>query len=142
MLLVWTPTSKSSKDTLVRILYTGACPQTLVFEALGRVRHLEFLHESPQQQNQASRASTVRTTSSVNSSTSMKNPSAKPKPTFSASSGETVKVISRTVTPKPKTSSNTALKSDKSRSSQSVTKADKKVMLEYLYFILITIVFV
>jgi len=31
-------------------LYTGACPQTLVFEALGRARHLEFLHESQQNQ--------------------------------------------------------------------------------------------
>ncbi|CAF0777232.1 unnamed protein product [Didymodactylos carnosus] len=43
-LLVWSP-SKSSKQDYVRILYTGASPQTVVFEALQKVKYFEFLHE-------------------------------------------------------------------------------------------------
>ncbi|CAF3328543.1 unnamed protein product [Rotaria sp. Silwood2] len=122
-LLVWTPTSKSTKDSLVRILYTGACPQTLVFEALARVRHLDLLHES-QQQHQTSRAGSAKTTSSTNSSINIKNLSSKPKPT---SSGETTKVLPRTVTSKSKPLSNTTLKSDnKLRSAPTTTKTDKK----------------
>ncbi|CAF3466823.1 unnamed protein product [Rotaria socialis] len=101
-LLVWTPTAKSSKDSLVRILYTGACPQTLVFEALARARHLEFLHES-QQQLQTSRASTPKTTSSTASSINVKYSISKLKSTSStSSSSEKIKVLPRTVTSQSK----------------------------------------
>ncbi|CAF3782004.1 unnamed protein product [Rotaria sp. Silwood1] len=125
-LLVWTPTSKSSKDSLVRILYTGACPQTLVFEALARVRHLDLLHES--QQHQTIRASSMKTTiSSTNSNINIKNPSSKSKP---ISSAETTKVISRTITSKSKPLSTTTIKSDnKSRSAPTTTKTDKKTSI-------------
>lgn len=80
-LLVWTPTSKSSKESLVRILYTGACPQTLVFEALNRGRNLDFLHESQRQQpqQQTTRTSNIKTPFSPNTSASIKQPLQKPK---------------------------------------------------------------
>lgn len=77
-----------SKESLVRILYTGACPQTLVFEALGRVRHLEFLHES----QSTNRSTTVN----------VKQPAAKTKPTSSTSNGEITKLTTRTANPKTK----------------------------------------
>jgi hypothetical protein len=122
-LLVWTPSSKSNKDSLVRILYTGACPQTVVFEALGRVRHLEFLHE-PQQQ-QTIRTSNPKTASSTNISTGVKNPPQKPKVSPSVPNGETSskalnttrKVSPRPVVSKPKVAqTTTVIKQDKPRS--------------------------
>ncbi|CAF3956830.1 unnamed protein product [Rotaria sordida] len=124
-LLVWTPTSKSNKDSLVRILYTGACPQTLVFEALTRVRHSDILHESQQQQqHQTSRAGSAKTTSSTSSSINIKNLSSKSKPT---SSGEITKVLPRTVTSKSKPLSTINIKSD--NNSRSTTKLDKKTSI-------------
>jgi len=93
-LLVWTPTSKSSKDSLVRILYTGACPQTLVFEALDRVRHLEFLHES----QLTTRTSYIKTTPSANVNVGVKHPPQKPK----VSPPLTNRVISSTIQNKTK----------------------------------------
>ncbi|CAM4758348.1 unnamed protein product [Rotaria magnacalcarata] len=130
-LLVWTPTSKSSKDSLVRILYTDACPQTLVFEALARARHLEFLHET-QQQLQTSRASTPKTTSSTTSSISVKYPTSKLKSISSASSSEKIKVLPRTVISQSKPLVATTLKSDKSRlapTTAATTKIDKKTSI-------------
>ncbi|CAF1454047.1 unnamed protein product [Adineta steineri] len=119
-LLVWTPTSKSTKDNLVRILYTGACPQTLVFEALARGRHLEFLHESQQPQSTI-RAGSVKPTSSNNLNANTKHPLQKPRPSSSASNGEPTKSLSRPVTSKPKPSSVTTIKSDKPRSAPAAT---------------------
>ncbi|CAF0750388.1 unnamed protein product [Adineta ricciae] len=78
LLLVWTPTAKSNKDSLVRILITGACPQTLVFEALDRVRHLDFLHASQQQQPRRS-ISHSKLISSTHVSSGIKHPLQKPR---------------------------------------------------------------
>ena len=51
-------------------MYTGACPQTLVFEALNRVRHLEFLHNFQQQKI---RTSNTKLTSSHDAGTRIKH---------------------------------------------------------------------
>ncbi|UJR13645.1 hypothetical protein I4U23_000657 [Adineta vaga] len=115
-LLVWTPTSKSSKDTLVRILYTGVCPQTLVFEALARGRHLEFLHES-----QITRASSAKTTISTNNSANMKHSTQKPKPSPLVSNGESAKNLPRPSSTRPKPAATTLVKSDKPRSAPTTT---------------------
>ncbi|CAF1554497.1 unnamed protein product [Adineta ricciae] len=121
-LLVWTPTSKSSKDTLVRILYTGVCPQTLVFEALARGRHLEFLHES-----QITRISgNAKPTGSTNTSASSKHVIQKPKPTSVVPNGEPAKNPLRPATTKPKPTTAAAGKLDKPRSAPTTTTTGRK----------------
>jgi hypothetical protein len=123
-LLVWTPTAQSNKDSLVRILYTGACPQTLVFEALSRVRHLEFLHESQKQLQQTSRTADIKTRSSANINVRVKQPPQKPKVSppitnrvaSSTVQNKTAKVPPRPIIPKPKILQTTTIKLEKSRS--------------------------
>ncbi len=120
-LLVWTPSSKSNKDNLVRILYTGACPQTLVFEALERVRHLEFLHAS--QSQQTVRASNIKPTSSTKTNLGVKPPPLKPivsppitnRIVSSTVQNKTPKVPPRPINPKPKVTQITKIKSEKPR---------------------------
>ncbi|CAM4891389.1 unnamed protein product [Rotaria socialis] len=123
LLLVWTPSSKSGKDTLVRILYTGACPQTLVFEALNRVRHLEILHVSEQQQK--SQKSNTKITSPVDKNNAdVKISPQKPKtshPVTNRVVPSTVKsrvpnVLPQSTNSKPKVSQTNVIKSEKSRS--------------------------
>ncbi|CAF1224769.1 unnamed protein product [Rotaria magnacalcarata] len=123
LLLVWTPSSKSGKDTLVRILYTGACPQTLVFEALNRVRHLEILHVSEQQQK--SHKSNTKITSSVDkNNVDVKSSPQKPKTSHpvtnrvvpSTVQSRVPKVLPQSTNSKPKVSQTKVIKSEKSRS--------------------------
>ena len=111
-LLVWTPTGKSSKDTLVRILYTGACPQTLVFEALTRARHLDVLHEVPQQAT-ARVSSTTKTSTSAHNLSKINSTVQKVKP---SSAGATIQSNTKANDLKSKpTSANQSIKSDKVR---------------------------
>ncbi|CAF3340728.1 unnamed protein product [Rotaria sp. Silwood1] len=126
LLLVWTPSSLSSKNNSVRILYTGACPQTLVFEALNKVRHLEFLHEPQQQrqQQQKTHTSNIKTTLSTNMNTGVKHSSHKPKisppvtdrVTSSTVQSKTPKVSPRPISSKPKVSQSRTIKTEKPRS--------------------------
>ncbi|CAF0751034.1 unnamed protein product [Rotaria sordida] len=124
LLLVWTPSSISSKDSLVRILYTGACPQTLVFEALNKVRHLEFLHEPQQQQQQKTHISNINTTMSTNTNIGVKQSTDKPKisssvtdrVTSSTVQSKTPKVLPRSIPSKPKVSQSKIIKSEKPQS--------------------------
>ncbi|CAF3324183.1 unnamed protein product [Rotaria sp. Silwood1] len=127
LLLVWTPSSLSSKNNSVRILYTGACPQTLVFEALNKVRHLEFLHEPQQQQRQQQQrthTSNIKTTLSTNTNTGVKHSSHKPKisppvtdrVTSSTVQSKTPKVSPRPISSKPKVSQSRTIKTEKPRS--------------------------
>ncbi|CAF0725790.1 unnamed protein product [Adineta steineri] len=128
-LLVWTPTSKSSKDTIVRILYTGACPQTLVFEALNRVRHLEFLHDF-QPQRQTVRTNNIKTASTLHLNTGIKHSPPKSKispPVVSrvaspAIQNKTTKDSPRPPVSKPKVSQTTTVKTEKPRSVSSTKK--------------------
>ncbi|CAF2710465.1 unnamed protein product [Rotaria sp. Silwood2] len=123
LLLVWTPSSISSKDSSVRILYTGACPQTLVFEALNRARHLEFLLEPQQQQQQKARTNNIKTTMSTNTNTDVKQSSHKPKVSppvtdrvaLSTVQSKTPKVLPRSIPSKPKVSQTKVIKSEKPR---------------------------
>lgn len=126
-LLVWTPTSKSSKEPLVRILYTGACPQTLVFEALARGRHLEFLHECPQQPPTI-RAGSARPSSSGHATAAVKPPVQKPKPTVPLANGEPAKNPPRPSVSKPKTSTAVPVKPR----SAPTTTAKKVMQVDFL----------
>jgi hypothetical protein len=131
-LLVWTPSSKSSKDSLVRILYTGACPQTLVFEALGKVRHLEFLHEFQQPQQQTNPVVNHKTASPAKTTASVKQPPQKPKvsppitknrvPSTPTVQNKTPKVVPKSVPSKPKVPQTTSTKSEKPRPAPTAKK--------------------
>lgn len=130
-LLVWTPSSKSKKNQLVRILYTGVCPQTLIFEALARVQHLPFLHDF-QHQTQTMRPKTTETISKAKVNTRTKQPPPqKPKvsPPMtnrtppSTIQNKTYKILPRPVDPKPKVPPISKNKPDKARP----TSVPKKV---------------
>lgn len=136
MLLVWTPTAKSSKDTIVRVLYTGACPQTVVFEALSRVRHLEFLNAF--EQSPKARTSTIKTPSSTIKNVATKSVPNKPKPPVtnrispSAVQSNTSKIISQpTNASKPKVSQPKVIKAEKPRS---VPMTKKVINPNYISF--------
>ncbi|CAF4635849.1 unnamed protein product [Rotaria socialis] len=101
----------------------SACPQTLVFEALNRVRHLEILHVSEQQQK--SQKSNTKITSPVDKNNAdVKISPQKPKtshPVTNRVVPSTVKsrvpnVLPQSTNSKPKVSQTNVIKSEKSRS--------------------------
>lgn len=96
------------------------------------MRHLEFLHES-QQQNQTIRTSNSRITSSIatNRSINTKHISSQTKTTSSESNDELTKVLPRTPASKLKSSPNAIVKSDKILSASLKTKTEKKVTETY-----------
>jgi len=90
---------------------------------LGKVRHLDLLHESQQQPKQTTRADNTKTTSSSNISASVRHPPQKPKvspPVTNRAAPSTVKnktakVPPRSIPPKPKAPQTTTVKSEKPR---------------------------
>ena len=92
----------------MRILYTGACPQTLVFEALTRVRQSDFLHVSSSlHKSQPTRVNHVQTAPTVHSSAPVKRSSSQSKTNGKTSSSMIKKTpVTKVTPPKP-------IKSDK-----------------------------
>ena len=109
----------------MRVLYTGVCPQTLVFEALGRAQHLEFLHDF-QPQQQTVRTKEMKPTPTFKANARAKQPLLPQKPKVSppipsrsvpsTSQAKTSKIPPRPANPKPKIPPTSNTKPEKARS--------------------------
>ena len=104
-------------------MYTGVCPQTLIFEALGRVQHLQFLHDF-QPQTPTIRPKETETIPKPKAKVGAKQPAPhKPKisPPItnrlapSTIQNKTFKVLPRPVDPKPKVPPISKIKSENVR---------------------------
>ena len=112
----------------MRILYTGACPQTLVFDALTRARHLDFLHSSNVQPSTV-RQNNTQTTTLVQNGTDAKHRSPKPKALSSLSNARALTKAQHSpskplAAPKAKVS---PVKTIKSNNARTTTTSVKKV---------------